>query len=73
MTYSLICIFVNIAEKVVPKEDTISVNSIELGNGAIGVLTRSSSVPSLDLKSFLSPSVEDEQQQTENMHQVLCL
>ena len=57
-------------EKVVQKEDAISVNSIELGNGNIGVLTRSSSVPSLDLKSFLSPTVEDEQLQVENMHQV---
>lgn len=43
-------------------------NSIELGP-ATGVLTRSGSVPSLDLKSFLPSSQEDEQQ-IENMHQV---
>lgn len=33
------------------------------------VITRSGSVPSLDLKSFLPSSQEDEQQ-IENMHQV---
>ncbi|XP_033230780.1 uncharacterized protein LOC117181875 [Belonocnema kinseyi] len=57
-------------DKVVQKEDCISVNSIELGNGVPGVLTRSGSVPSLDLKSFLSPSQEDEST-VENMHQTI--
>ncbi|XP_011297313.1 synergin gamma isoform X2 [Fopius arisanus] len=56
-------------EKVIQKEDTISINSIELANGP-GVLTRSGSVPSLDLKSFL-PSNGDEEKETESMHQLI--
>ncbi|XP_043254342.1 synergin gamma-like [Colletes gigas] len=47
--------------KVLQKEDAISINSIEFMNGAPNALTRSGSVPSLDLKSFLPSSVEDEQ------------
>lgn len=49
------------------KEDTISVSSIDIGNGT--VLTRSNSVPSLDLKSFL-PANAEEDKEAENMHQV---
>ncbi|KAG7208709.1 hypothetical protein KM043_014911 [Ampulex compressa] len=55
--------------KVVQKEDAISVNSIELINGASGALTRSGSVPSLDLKSFLPSNVEEDQA-VETVHQV---
>ncbi|XP_057320688.1 synergin gamma-like [Microplitis mediator] len=55
-------------EKVMQKEDTISVNSIDIGNGT--VLTRSNSVPSLDLKSFL-PANADEDKEAENMHQLI--
>ncbi|XP_076233188.1 uncharacterized protein LOC143178421 [Calliopsis andreniformis] len=47
--------------KALQKEDTISINSIDFMNGAPNALTRSGSVPSLDLKSFLPSSVEDEQ------------
>ncbi|XP_043282899.1 synergin gamma-like [Venturia canescens] len=62
------------AEKITSKEDTISVNSIELVNGSNeAIITRSNSVPSLDLKSFLSPCIDDEQQQhqVEDMHQLI--
>ncbi|XP_058805291.1 synergin gamma-like [Phymastichus coffea] len=55
-------------EKPIQREDTLSVNSMELA--APGVITRSGSVPSLDLKSFLPSSQEDEQQ-IENMHQMI--
>ncbi|XP_003424057.1 synergin gamma isoform X1 [Nasonia vitripennis] len=58
------------AEKVVQREDALSINSIELGPPPSGVLTRSGSVPSLDLKSFL-PSSQDDEQQIENMHQMI--
>ncbi|XP_034948378.1 synergin gamma-like [Chelonus insularis] len=53
-------------EKVIAKEDTISENSLELGNNTI--MTRSNSVPSLDLKCFL-PSVGDEDKDVETMNQ----
>lgn len=56
-------------DKGISKEDCLSVNSIELGNNATGALTRSGSVPSLDLKSFLSSNHDDETA-VENMHQV---
>ncbi|XP_043467951.1 synergin gamma-like isoform X2 [Leptopilina heterotoma] len=59
-----------IEEKAVPKEDCLSVNSIELGNNATGVLTRSGSVPSLDLKSFFTPNHDDESA-IENMQQMI--
>ncbi|XP_008548752.1 synergin gamma-like [Microplitis demolitor] len=55
-------------EKVMQKEDTISVSSIDIGNGT--VLTRSNSVPSLDLKSFL-PANAEEDKEAENMHQLI--
>ncbi|XP_015124567.1 uncharacterized protein LOC107046463 isoform X2 [Diachasma alloeum] len=57
------------SEKIIQKEDTISINSVELANG-LGVLTRSGSVPSLDLKSFL-PYNGDEEKETESMHQLI--
>lgn len=60
----------DVAEKGVPKEDCLSVNSIELGNHATGALPRSGSVPSLDLKSFFSPNHDDESA-IENMHQMI--
>ncbi|KZC13314.1 PREDICTED: synergin gamma-like [Dufourea novaeangliae] len=47
--------------KALQKEDAISINSIEFMNGAPNALTRSGSVPSLDLKSFLPSNTEDEQ------------
>lgn len=48
--------------KAIQREDAISINSIELTNGASGApLTRSGSVPSLDLKSFLPSSAEEDQ------------
>ncbi|CAL7947257.1 unnamed protein product [Xylocopa violacea] len=47
--------------KTLQKEDAISINSIEFMNGASNALTRSGSVPSLDLKSFLPSNTEDEQ------------
>ncbi|XP_026669656.1 synergin gamma-like [Ceratina calcarata] len=47
--------------KAIQKEDAISINSIEFANGASNALTRSGSVPSLDLKSFLPSNMEDEQ------------
>ncbi|XP_006560546.1 synergin gamma [Apis mellifera] len=47
--------------KALQKEDAISINSIEFMNGASNALTRSGSVPSLDLKSFLPSNTEDEQ------------
>ncbi|XP_043526752.1 synergin gamma-like [Frieseomelitta varia] len=47
--------------KALQKEDAISINSIEFMNGASNALTRSGSVPSLDLKSFLPSTTEDEQ------------
>ncbi|KAK0087221.1 hypothetical protein PV325_001463 [Microctonus aethiopoides] len=56
-------------EKVIQKEDAISINSIELNNG-VEVLTRSNSVPSLDLKLFLPSNVDDEKEM-ENMHQLI--
>nr|XP_033323094.1 synergin gamma-like [Megalopta genalis] len=46
--------------KALQKEDAISINSVEFINGAPNVLTRSGSVPSLDLKSFLPSNAEDE-------------
>ncbi|KAH0560934.1 synergin gamma-like [Cotesia glomerata] len=55
-------------EKVMQKEDIASINSIELGNGR--VITRSNSVPSLDLKSFL-PANFEEDKETENMYQLI--
>ncbi|XP_012272798.1 synergin gamma [Orussus abietinus] len=60
----------NEPDKTFQKEDALSIHSIELGNGTTGGLTRSGSVPSLDLKSFL-PSTQDEEQQVENMHQLI--
>ncbi|XP_015595757.1 synergin gamma isoform X2 [Cephus cinctus] len=57
-------------EKIMQREDTISVNSIESGNGAQNTLNRSGSVPSLDLKSFL-PANQEEEQPVENMHQLI--
>ena len=47
--------------KALQKEDAISINSIDFMNGASNALTRSGSVPSLDLKSFLPSNAEDEQ------------
>lgn len=47
--------------KNVQKEDAISINSVELINGPSEALPRSGSVPSLDLKSFLSSNIEDDQ------------
>ncbi|XP_034182786.1 uncharacterized protein LOC117605495 [Osmia lignaria lignaria] len=46
--------------KALQKEDAISINSIEFMNSASNALTRSGSVPSLDLKSFLPSNTEDE-------------
>lgn len=46
--------------KALQKEDAISINSIEFVNSAPNALTRSGSVPSLDLKSFLPSNAEDE-------------
>ncbi|XP_046466427.1 uncharacterized protein R10E11.6 [Neodiprion pinetum] len=58
------------SDKVVQKEDNISVNSIELGIGSLGCLPRSGSVPSLDLKCFLTNS-QDDDHQVESMHQLI--
>ncbi|CAK9809805.1 Synergin gamma [Anthophora plagiata] len=55
--------------KALQKEDAISINSIEFMNGASSALTRSGSVPSLDLKSFLPSNTEDEQV-VETTHQL---
>ncbi|XP_048508508.1 synergin gamma-like isoform X2 [Athalia rosae] len=57
-------------DPVIQKEDNISVNSIELGSGSLNCIPRSGSVPSLDLKCFLTNS-QDEDHQIENMHQLI--
>ncbi|EZA56866.1 hypothetical protein DMN91_001292 [Ooceraea biroi] len=47
--------------KSVQKEDAISINSVELISGPSEALPRSGSVPSLDLKSFLPSSIDEDQ------------
>ncbi|XP_014470193.1 PREDICTED: synergin gamma-like [Dinoponera quadriceps] len=47
--------------KNIPKEDAISINSVELISGPSEALPRSGSVPSLDLKSFLPSNIEEDQ------------
>ena len=56
-------------DKINHKEDSISVNSIEISSMTADILPKSSSVPSLDLKSFL-PTTQDDDMTTENMHKV---
>lgn len=56
--------------KFIQMEDAISLNSIELMNGISDrTITRSGSVPSLDLKSFL-PTNSEEDQIVQITHQV---